>query len=597
MRSVPRSPPPPSARTGASRSATFRRAGTRWSRAATGPVWPRSPRATAGPGRPTSPSPCLSEWGPGSATWRYPPSEGHVNRHVTAPSYRQRSEEPCGVSASRPAAVIVLAAGEGTRMKSTLPKVLHPLCGRSMLGHAIATARDLEPERLVVVVGHARDQVGAHALSQAAEATIVIQDHQNGTGHAVRSVIETIGLVPGRVLVTYGDMPLLRAETLAALAREHDQAGNAVTVLTARVPDPAGYGRIVRDASGALTGIVEHRDATAGQRRIDEINSGCYVFDGALLADVIKRLPTANAQGQEYLTDAVSILRDDGHRVGTLVADDPFEIEGVNDRVQLARARRVYNDRLLEHWMRAGVTIVDPATTWLDAEVTLAPDVELGPSTQLEGRTTIGAGAHVGPGVVLRDTVVGAGASVINAVCEQSEIGPEATVGPYTRLRPGSRLGRGARAGSFVEMKNAVVGEGTKVPHLTYVGDADIGAGSNIGAATVFVNYDGVAKHRTRVGDQVRIGSDTMLVAPVEIGDGAYTAAGSVITQNVPPGALGIGRAGQRNIPGWVARRRAGTPSAAAAEAAQSEAAQSGAAQSEATRPGADATEQEGPAT
>ena len=485
------------------------------------------------------------------------------------------------MSPSRPAAVIVLAAGEGTRMKSALPKVLHPLCGRSMLGHAIATAGGLEPERLVVVVGHARDQVGAHATSQAPDAKIVIQDHQGGTGHAVRSVIETIGVIPGRVLVTYGDMPLLRTQTLAALAREHEQAGHAVTVLTARVPDPTGYGRIVRDATGALTGIVEQSDATAGQRLIEEINSGCYVFDGALLADAIKRVPSANAQGQEYLTDVVGILREDGHPVGTLVADDPTEIQGVNDRVQLAQARRVYNDRLLEHWMRAGVTIVDPATTWLDAEVTLAPDVELGPSTQLEGRTTVGAGARVGPGVVLRDTVVGAGASVINAVCEQSEIGPEATVGPYTRLRPGSRLGRGARAGSFVEMKNADVGEGTKVPHLTYVGDADIGAGSNIGAATVFVNYDGVAKHRTRVGDQVRIGSDTMLVAPVEIGDGAYTAAGSVITQNVPPGALGIGRAGQRNIPGWVARRRAGTPSAAAAEAAQA---------------AEDAPEQEGPA-
>ena len=495
------------------------------------------------------------------------------------------------MSPSRPAAVIVLAAGEGTRMKSVLPKVLHPLCGRSMLGHAIAVARDLEPERLVVVVGHARDQVSAHVTGQAPDARIVIQDHQGGTGHAVRSVIETVGEIPGQVLVTYGDMPLLRAQTLAALAREHEQAGNAVTVLTARVPDPTGYGRIVRDASGALTGIVEDRDASPEQRQIDEINSGCYVFDGLLLADAIKRLPSASAQGQEDLTDAVGILRGDGHPVGTLVAGDATEIEGVNDRVQLAQARRVYNDRLLEHWMRAGVTITDPATTWLDAQVTLAQDVEIGPSTQLEGRTTVAAGAHVGPGVVLRDTVVGAGASVINAVCEQSEIGPEATVGPYTRLRPGSRLGRGARAGSFVEMKNANVGEGTKVPHLTYVGDADIGAGSNIGAATVFVNYDGVAKHRTHVGDQVRIGSDTMLVAPVQVGDGAYTAAGSVITEDVPPGALGIGRASQRNIPGWVARRRPGTASAAAAEAAQSEAAQP-----EGARPADDATDQEGSA-
>ncbi len=366
------------------------------------------------------------------------------------------------MTASRPAAVIILAAGEGTRMKSTLPKVLHPLCGRSMLGHAIAAARDLNPERLVVVVGHARELVGAHATSQAPEARIVIQDHQGGTGHAVRSVIETIGLIPGQVIVTYGDMPLLRPATLAALAREHDQAGHAVTVLTARVPDPTGYGRIVRNAAGAMTGIVEQADASADERKIDEINSGCYAFDGALLADAIKRVPTANAQGQEYLTDVVSILRGDGHPVGTVLAGDPAEVEGVNDRVQLAQARRVYNDRLLEHWMRAGVTIIDPATTWLDVQVTLAQDVEIGPSTQLEGQTTVGAGAQVGPGVVLRDTVVGAGASVINAVCDQSEIGPEATVGPYTRLRPGSRLGRGARAGSFGALQRAGVGGGRR---------------------------------------------------------------------------------------------------------------------------------------
>src|SRR6201992_3721308 len=292
-------------------------------------------------------------------------------------------------------------------MKSALPKVLHPLCGRSMLGHAIAAAQDLDPERLVVVVGHARDQVGARGTGVDPGARIVIQDHQGGTGHAVRCVIETIGLIPGQVIVTYGDMPLLRPDTLAALAREHEQAGNAVTVLTARVPDPTGYGRIVRNAPGALTGIVEQRDATEAQRAIDEINSGCYAFDGALLADAIKRVSSANAQGQEYLTDVVGILRGDGHPVGTLVAADATEIQGVNDRVQLAQARRIYNDRLLETWMRAGVTIVDPATTWLDAEVTLAPDVQIGPGTQLEGRTTVASGASVGPGCVLRDTVVG----------------------------------------------------------------------------------------------------------------------------------------------------------------------------------------------
>ena len=472
------------------------------------------------------------------------------------------------MSPSRPAAVVILAAGEGTRMKSAVPKVLHPLCGRSMLGHALAATRELSPQRLVVVVGHRRDEVTAHIAAAAPEAEVVVQDRQGGTGHAVRTVIEAIGPIEGQVIVTYGDMPLLRGSTLDELAREHERARNMVTVLTAEVDDPGGYGRIVRDASGAISEIVEETDATVGQRRILEINSGCYAFDGALLADAIKRIAAGNVLGQEYLTDVVAILRGDGHRVGTLLAADPSEIQGVNDRVQLAVARRLYNDRLLEYWMRAGVTIADPATTWFDVGVTLEPDAEIGPSTQLEGRTVIAAGARVGPGCVLRDTAVGPGATVINAVCDSAEIGARASVGPFTYLRPGTRLGPGTRAGSYVEMKNAVVGEDSKVPHLTYVGDADIGAGSNIGAATVFANYDGVAKHHTTVGDHVRIGSDTMLVAPVEVGDGAYTAAGSVITENVPPGALAIGRASQHTVPGWVRRRRPGTPSAAAAEAA-----------------------------
>jgi bifunctional UDP-N-acetylglucosamine pyrophosphorylase/glucosamine-1-phosphate N-acetyltransferase len=454
-------------------------------------------------------------------------------------------------------------------MKSKIPKVLHPLGGRSMLGHALAAARELEPDRLVVVVGHGREQVSAHVAAEAPQAQVVVQEQQGGTGHAVRTAIEAVGLSHGQVIVTYADMPLLRGSTLAELAREHETACNAVTVLTARAADPAGYGRIVRDASGAMTEIVEEADATAEQRRLDEINSGCYTFDGALLADAVKRVATGNAQGQEYLTDVVVILRGDGHRVGTMQARDAAEIQGVNDRIQLARARRVLNDWLLEEWMRAGVTIVDPATTWIDADVTLEPDAEIGPGTHLEGRTVIGAGARVGPGCLLRDTLVGESATVINAVCDSAEIGPGASAGPFTYLRPGTKLGRGARAGSYVEMKNAVVGEGSKVPHLSYVGDADIGEHSNIGAATVFVNYDGVAKHHTRVGDHVRVGSDSMLVAPVNIGDGAYTAAGSVITSDVPPGALGIGRAEQRNVAGWVERRRPGTPSARAAEAAQ----------------------------
>jgi len=468
------------------------------------------------------------------------------------------------VSQPRPVAVIVLAAGEGTRMKSRIPKVLHALCGRSMLGHVLAAAGELDPQRLVVVAGHRREEVTAEAVQYAPDVCVVVQERQAGTGHAVRMVTETLGDLPGVVVVTYGDMPLLRARTLAALIREHYAAANAVTVLTARVPDPSGYGRIIRDDGGSLAEIVEEADATTAQRAIDEINSGCYAFDGALLADAVKRVATSNAQGQEYLTDVVAILRGDGHPVGAVLAADPGEIQGVNDRVQLAQVRRAYNDRLLEAWMRAGITIVDPASTWIDADVTIGQDTEIGPGTQLEGRTTIGAGATIGPGCQLRDTTVGDNAAVSHAVCVQAEIGPGATVGPYAYLRPGTRIGPGAHIGCHVELKNAAVGAGAKIPHLTYVGDAGIGERANIGAGTIVANYDGTAKHHTTVGAHAFLGSNTVLVAPLTVGDGAYTAAGSVITEDVPPGAIGIARGRQHNSQGWVERRRPGSASAAA---------------------------------
>jgi bifunctional UDP-N-acetylglucosamine pyrophosphorylase / glucosamine-1-phosphate N-acetyltransferase len=472
------------------------------------------------------------------------------------------------VSASRPAAVIILAAGEGTRMRSRTPKVMHELCGRSMLGHALVTARELGPEQLIVVVGHGRDMVTVHVAEQDPDTRIVVQERQGGTGHAVRTVLEATGQIPGTVVVTYADAPLLRAETLARLAADHTAAGNAVTALTARLPDPAGYGRVVRDAAGAVSHVVEDRDATPAERGIDEINTGVYAFDGALLADAVKRLRTDNAKGEEYLTDVLGILRGDGYPVGAVIAQDPAEVQGVNDRVQLARARKACNDRLLEYWMLAGVTVVDPATTWIDADVTLEPDTEIWPGTQLEGRTAVAAGARIGPGCIIRDTTVAESAVVMHAVCESAQIGPSAQVGPFAYLRPGTQLGAGAKAGTYVELKNAVVGTGSKVPHLTYVGDAEIGEHSNIGASTVFVNYDGVEKHRATVGDHVRIGSDTMLVAPVAVGDGAYTAAGSVITRDVPPGALAVARGQQRNVDGWVAKRRPGTPAARAAQGA-----------------------------
>ncbi|WP_344590248.1 bifunctional UDP-N-acetylglucosamine diphosphorylase/glucosamine-1-phosphate N-acetyltransferase GlmU [Actinomadura vinacea] len=479
------------------------------------------------------------------------------------------------MSASRPAAVIVLAAGEGTRMKSRTSKVLHELCGRPMLGHVLAAARALDPGRLVVVVGHRREQVVAHLEQAEAETSPrpepVVQERQGGTGHAVRMAMERLwdgGGPSGTVVVTNGDHPLLRGETLAELVRVHGAEGNAVTVLTTEMPDATGYGRILREGDGSVAAIVEHKDATEVQRAVREINVGMYAFDGALLADALKRVTTDNAKGEEYLTDVVGILRGDGHRAGAYLTADWVETQGVNDKVQLAQARRQLNDRILEAHMRAGVTIVDPASTWIDVDVTAEADAVVHPGTQLHGRTHLGEGAEVGPGSTLTDTLVGAGARVVNTVADGAEIGPEASVGPFAYLRRGTRLSRKVKIGAYVETKNAEVGEGSKVPHLTYVGDAEIGAGSNIGASSVFVNYDGVEKHRSVVGDHVKVGSDTMIVAPVTIGDGAYTAAGSVIVQDVPPGAMAVARGRQRNIEGWVERKRAGTPAAEAARRA-----------------------------
>ncbi|RKS72085.1 UDP-N-acetylglucosamine pyrophosphorylase /glucosamine-1-phosphate N-acetyltransferase [Actinomadura pelletieri DSM 43383] len=472
-------------------------------------------------------------------------------------------------AASRPAAVIVLAAGEGTRMKSRTSKVLHELCGRSMVGHVLAAARELEPERLVVVVGHRREQVVDHLARVEPDAETAVQERQNGTGHAVRMALEQTGALEGTVVVTNGDHPLLRGETLGALVRTHEEQGNAVTVLTTEMPDATGYGRMVRAADGSVEAIVEHKDASEEQRAIREINVGMYAFDGALLVDALKRLTTDNANGEEYLTDVVAIARQDGHRAGAHLVADWIETQGVNDRVQLAQARRQLNDRILEAHMRAGVTIVDPATTWIDVQVTADQDVEILPGTQLHGRTHLGEGAQVGPDCTLTDTRVGEGARVARAVCVEAEIGPGASVGPYAYLRPGTRLGREGKIGTYVETKNADIGEGSKVPHLTYVGDAEIGEHSNIGASSVFVNYDGVRKHRSVIGSHVRAGSDNMFIAPVTVGDGAYTAAGSVIVQDVPPGAMAVARARQRNIEGWVERKRAGTPAAEAARRAR----------------------------
>jgi bifunctional UDP-N-acetylglucosamine pyrophosphorylase/glucosamine-1-phosphate N-acetyltransferase len=475
-----------------------------------------------------------------------------------------------------PLAVIVLAAGSGTRMRSKLMKVLHPVCGRSMIGHVLTAALHLEPAHLVAVVGSGREQVGPHILEQVPGALLAVQETQEGTGHAVRVGLDAlrrhVGTTDGTVLVTAGDTPLLRGETLEALLtdhRAHRAEDRVVTVLTAEVDDPSGYGRVVREADGSVAGIVEERDATPEQAAGREVNSSIYVFDGGFLADALSRVTNANAKGEYYLTDVVAIARADGRTVGAHPIEDVMQTAGANDRVQLAALAAELNRRTLEHWMREGVTVMDPASTWVDADVVLERDVTLLPGVQLLGATAVAEDAVIGPDCTLKDVEVGVGATVIRTHAELAVVGAGATVGPYSYLRPGTELGARGKIGGFVETKNARIGEGSKVPHLSYVGDADIGPGTNIGAGTVFANYDGVRKHRTRIGRQVRTASNNTFVAPVEIGDGASTGAGTVVRRDVPPGALAVSSGPQRHIEGWTLRRRAGTPMAeAAAEAA-----------------------------
>ncbi|WP_052060086.1 MULTISPECIES: bifunctional UDP-N-acetylglucosamine diphosphorylase/glucosamine-1-phosphate N-acetyltransferase GlmU [Nocardiaceae] len=469
-------------------------------------------------------------------------------------------------------AVVVLAAGAGTRMRSKTPKVLHPLAGRTMLAHALHAAADLGPDHLVTVVGHDRERVTESVLELSEELgrTIVttVQEQQLGTGHAVQCGLSALpDDFEGTVLVTAADVPLLDGHTLKALLDEHLSAPlpAAATVLTFVPDDANGYGRIVRADDDQVAEIVEHADATPAQVLIDEVNSGVYAFDATALRVALGKLSTANAQHELYLTDVVKISKSSGLPVyGTQLAD-PDLVMGVNDRVQLAHVTAVLNRHIVEKHMRAGVTVVDPATTWIDIDVTVGADVRLEPGVQLLGSTHVGEDAVIGPDTTLRDVVVGERASVVRTQADKSTIGPGATVGPFAYLRPGSDIGDSAKIGTFVETKNSTVGNHSKVPHLTYVGDATIGEHSNIGASSVFVNYDGVNKSRTVVGSHVRTGSDNMFVAPVRVGDGAYTGAGTVLRNDVPPGTLAVSAGSQRNIEGWVEKKRPGTAAADAA--------------------------------
>ena len=466
---------------------------------------------------------------------------------------------------------IVLAAGAGTRMKSARAKVLHEISGRSMIEHALVAVAGAGVHTTVAVVGHDRDQVSAAISAHDPAVVQAVQEEQNGTGHAVRIALEALDAPPtGTVVVTYGDVPLLTSQTLAELLVGHRAAGRAVTILSAEVDDPTGYGRIVRGDDGSVLAIREHRDASADELAVREINSGILVVDGPFLDHAVAGLRSDNSQGELYLTDIVGIAVAEGRPVGAHVLDDVWQTEGVNDRVQLARLGSELNRRIVRGWMAEGVTVVDPATTWIDSAVTLARDVTILPGTQLLGATQVAEAATIGPDTTLRNVEVGEAATIVRTHGSDSVVGANATVGPFAYLRPGVELGDGGKIGTFVEVKNSVVGAGAKVPHLSYVGDADIGEGANIGAGTIFANYDGVTKNRSSIGRHARTASNNTFVAPVTVGDGAFTGAGATIREDVPPGALAVSAGRQRTMGGWVAEKRPGTPSDQAARESES---------------------------
>lgn len=468
--------------------------------------------------------------------------------------------------------IIVLAAGGGTRMKSKTMKVLHPIAGRSMIGHVLHAASALSPSRIVAVVGNQREQVGPHIEELVPGVVLAVQETQDGTGHAVRIAWEALPpeARTGTVIVAYGDTPLLEGNSLQAFADFHRASSDAVSILTGVVAKPHGYGRIVRSPDGGVEAIVEQKDATPEQAQINEINSGILAFDAEFLDAALPRLGNQNANGEYYLTDTVQLARADGRTVGAFALDDVMQTEGANDRAQLAVLAAEMNRRILDGWMRDGVTIVDPTSTWIDADVKLAQDVTILPGVQLLGTTAVAEDAVIGPDSTLKDVEVGAGARVVRTHGELAVIGAGATVGPFSYLRPGTELGADGKIGAFVETKNAQIGVGAKVPHLSYVGDATIGEGANIGAGTIFANYDGIKKHRTTIGKHAKTASNNTFVAPVTVGDGAATGAGSTIRRDIPPGALAVTSGPQKHFENWAQKNRPGTAQAkAAAEAVE----------------------------
>jgi bifunctional UDP-N-acetylglucosamine pyrophosphorylase/glucosamine-1-phosphate N-acetyltransferase len=456
------------------------------------------------------------------------------------------------VNTAAPTALI-MAAGEGTRMRSSVPKVLHEVCGRPMVSWPILAAREAGAGRICVITSPGRDL--SPALPNGTET--VIQPEADGTGGALRAARQVIGESES-VLVLSGDHPLISAAVIEELIATHREGGAAATVLTTELEDPGSYGRVIRAPDGSFERIVEAKqpgDATAEELQVREVNAGTYAFSGPSLEKALAGLNNDNAQGEYYLPDVLPLIREQGLVVLAHKAADDSVTLGVNDRIQLANVNEKARQDILEQHMSAGVTIVDPAATWIDAGVEIAADAVIEPGTTLRGATTVGAGSVIGPMTTLIDARIGERVTIPHSYLTECEVADGASIGPFAYLRPGARIGEGARAGTFVEVKNSEIGRGAKVPHLSYVGDAEIGEGTNVGAGTITANYDGFRKHRTKVGKDARLGVDTSLVAPVEVGDSAYTGAGSVITEDVPPGALGITRAEQDNVEGYAKKK------------------------------------------
>jgi len=449
---------------------------------------------------------------------------------------------------------VVLAAGLGKRMKSKLHKVLHPVCGKPMVGHVLDAVAKAGCGRTIVVVGHGAEAVKAFVGDRA---ECVLQAEQLGTGHAVMQADPLIGGEDGTTVVIYGDTPLIRPETIRAMLDEHERSAAAATLLTAVVPDPSGLGRIIRGKDGNVERIVEHKDCSEDELKITEINAGTYCFDNRKLFEALGKVKNDNAQGEYYLTDVIDILREAGETIAAYRTPDPDETTGVNDRVALAEAERLMRNRINRRHMAAGVTIIDPAATYIEAEVAIGADTVIHPGTVLRGRTVIGEDCVIGPQADITDSVIGQGVPVRHSVLLQAEVGDGCAIGPYANLRPGSKLAPGCKIGDFVELKNVSLGEGTKVSHLSYVGDAVVGRDVNIGCGAITVNYDGYNKSVTEIGDGAFIGSNVNLIAPVKIGAGAYVVAGSTITHDVKPNDMAIARERQINKEGYAERIRA----------------------------------------